>query len=109
MRAGLSARWIRTCEFEYLNDNHGAKAIASGELTGEAFVAAVREVNAFAVNTKAIFYTFCDFNHLTRISVAIGDLAPVAMCAIEAAKLRDTERVVAAYAGDEYTYRLALV
>lgn len=94
---------------EFLNDNHGVKAIASGALTGADFVAAVRQVNAFAAAVKPICYTFCDCERLTAISVTTGDLAAAALCAIEAAKLRDTERVVAIYASDEYAYHLALI
>ena len=66
-------------------------------------------MNAFAVNTKPICYTFFNCDRLRAISVNVGDLAAAALCAREAAKLRDTERVVAAYASDEYSYRLALI
>ena len=94
---------------EYLNDNHGVRATASGELTGEALVEAARQVNAFAVKTKPLCYAFFDCERLTAISVTIGHLAEAAMCAREAAKLCDTERVVAVFASDEYSYRLALI
>jgi hypothetical protein len=94
---------------EFLNDNHGVKATVSGELTGEAFVEAVRQVNAFAVTTAPICYTFFDCNQLKAISVTTRDLAAAANCAIEASKLRDTERVVAMFASDEYANHLALV
>ena len=96
-------------EFAYLNDNHGIMSIASGELTGEAFVEAVRQVNEFAVKTKPLCYTFFDCERLTAISITVGHLAQAAMCAIEAAKHMETERIVAIYASDEYTYRLALI
>jgi hypothetical protein len=94
---------------EFLNDDHGVRAIASGALTGADFVAAARQVNAFAVAVKPICYAFFDCERLTAISVTTGDLAAAALCAIEAAKLRDTERVVTIYASDEYVYRLALI
>ena len=94
---------------EFLSDNHGAKVTAAGELTGADFVAAVRQVNAFAATVTPICYTFFDCERLRVISVHIGDLAAAALCAIEAAKLRDTERVVAIYSSDEYSYRLALI
>ena len=94
---------------EYLNDHHGVMATASGELTGEAFVKAVREVNAFAINTAPICYTFFNFDSLHAISINIGDLSAAALCARQAAELGDTERVVAIFAGDEYAYRLALI
>jgi len=94
---------------EFLNDNHGVKATVRGEMTGEAFVEGVRQVNAFAAKAGPICYTFVDFNDLKKITVTTGDLASAAMCAIEASKLTETERVVAAYAGDDYAYRLALI
>jgi hypothetical protein len=72
-------------------------------------VKAVREVNAFALTTKAICYTFFDFDNLRAISINVGDLAAAALCAKEAAKLHETERVVAISASDEFTYRLALI
>lgn len=94
---------------EFLNDNHGVKATVRDELTGEEFVEGVRQVNAFAATAGPICYTFVDFNHLKRILVSVGDLAKASLCAVEASKLTETERVVAAYAGDEYTYRLAVI
>jgi hypothetical protein len=86
---------------EFLNDNRGVRAVASGELTGE--------VNVFAATVTPICYTFCDCDRLTAITVTTGDLAAAALCAIEAAELRDTERIVAIYASDDYVYRLALI
>jgi len=94
---------------EFLNDNRGVKATVRGELTGEAFIEGVRQVNAFAAKAGPICYTFVDFDHLNRITVSTGDLAAAALCAIEAAKLGETDRVVAAYAGDDYAYHLALI
>ena len=94
---------------EFLSDNHGVRATAAGELTGADFIAAVRQVNVYAATVTPICYTFFDFDRLRVISVNTGDLAAAALCAIEAAKLRDTERVVAIYASDEYCYRLALI
>ena len=94
---------------EFLNDSHGVKATVSGEVTGEALVQAVRQVNAFAASTGSIFYTFFDCERLRAISVTVGDLAAAAMCAIESAKLRKNDRVVAIYASDEYSYRLARI
>jgi hypothetical protein len=94
---------------EFLNDNRGVRAVASGELTGEDFVAAARQVNVFAATVTPICYTFCDCDRLTAITVTTGDLAAAALCAIEAAELRDTERIVAIYASDDYVYRLALI
>lgn len=96
-------------EMAYLNDNHGVMCVASGEVTGEAFVKAVREVNEFAVKTQPLCYTFFDCERLTAISITVGHLAQAAMCAIEAAKHTETERIVAIYASDEYAYRLAIV
>jgi hypothetical protein len=70
----------------------------------------VRQVNAFAVNTKPICYVFADCDHLTGISVTTGDLADAARCAIEAAtKVPGTERIVVMFAADDYTYHLALI
>jgi predicted component of type VI protein secretion system len=66
-------------------------------------------VNAFAVNTKPICYTFFDCDQLSAISITTSDLARAASCAIEAARIRDTERIVAIFAGDDYAYRLALI
>ena len=94
---------------EFLNDKHGVRAVASGELTGEAFIAAVRQVNVFAATVAPIWYTFFDCERLTAISVNTGDLAAAALCAIEAAKRSDAERVVAIYASDEYSYGLARI
>ena len=96
-------------KIEYLNDNHGVMATASGELTGEAFVEAVRQVNEFAVKTKPLCYSFFDCERLTAISITVGHLAKAAMCAVEASKHTETERIVAMYASDEYSYRLALI
>jgi len=93
----------------YVNDNHGVIGTASGELTGMELIDAVRRVNAFAVTTDAFCYTFFDFDTVNRISISIGDIATAADCAIEAAKLRDTERIVAIFANGEFSYRLALV
>jgi hypothetical protein len=94
---------------QYLNDNHGVMATVSGELTGTELVGAVQQVNAFAANTRPICYTFFDSEHLNAISITIGDLAKAALCAREAADLQQTERIVAIFAHEEYTYRLALV
>jgi hypothetical protein len=96
-------------EIAYLNDNHGVMCVASGEVTGEAFVEAVRQTNEFAVKTQPLCYTFFDCERLTAISITVGHLAQAAMCAIEAAKHAETERIVAIYASDEYAYRLAIV
>ena len=94
---------------EFLSDNHGVRATAAGELTGADFVSAVRQANLFAARVAPICYTFFDCDRLKVITVNTGDLASAALCAIEAAKLRGTERVVAIYASDEYAYRLALI
>ena len=94
---------------EYLNDDHGVMAAVTGELTGEAFVEAVRQVNEHAVRVQPLCYTFFDCAGLTRISITIGDLVQAARCALEAAKHTETERIVAIYANNEYTYRLAVV
>ena len=96
-------------KIEYLNDNRGVVATASGEVTGEAVVAAVRQVNEFAVKTTPLCYAFFDCQRLTAISITVGHLAQAAMCAVEAAKHTETERIVAIYANDEYTYRLAII
>ena len=93
----------------YLNDNHGVMATASGELSAADLLEAVRRVNEFAVTTKPVCYTFFDFDGVTRISISISDIARAADYAVEAAKLSDTERIVAIYANGEYSYRLALV
>jgi hypothetical protein len=93
----------------YLNDNHGVRATAFGELTGAELIDAVRRVNAFAVTTKALCYTFFDFDGVKRISISIGDIARAADCTVESAKLGDTERIVAIFANGEFSYRLALV
>ena len=94
---------------QHLNDNHGVMCTVSGELTGAELVSVVRQINAFAVNITPICYVFFDSEQLSAISVNIGDLAAAAMCAKEAAKLCDTERIVAIFASSEYAYRLALV
>lgn len=94
---------------QYLNDNHGVMATVSGELTGAELVEAAREVNAFAVYTRPICYVFFDSDRLSSISLNIGDLAKAASCAREAAELCETERVVAIFASDENSYRLALI
>ena len=96
-------------QLEYLNDNRGVLATASGELTGEAFVEAARQVNEFAVKTTPLCYAFCDCQRLSAISITVGHLAQAAMCAVEAAKHTETERIVAIYASDEYAYRLAVI
>lgn len=93
----------------YLNDNHGVMATVSGALTGAELVEAAREVNAFAVYTTPICYVFFDSERLSSISFSIGDLATAALCAREAAELCQTERIVAIFANDENTYRLALI
>lgn len=95
-------------ELQYLNDNRGVVITASGKVTGEAAVGAVRRVNALAVTSQPIYYVFSDCNRITSVSISIGDLAKAAECAIEAAKI-GTERVVALFAGDEFMYRLALI
>ena len=94
---------------EFLNDNRGVKATVRDELTGEAFIEGVRQVNAFAAAAGPICYTFVDFDQLKSITLNTGDLAAAALCAIEAAKLTETDRVVAAYASDSYAYHLALI
>ena len=96
-------------EIEYLNDNHGVMAIASGELTGAELIEAVRQANEFALKTQPLCYSFFDCERLTAISITIGDLAKAALCAVEAAKHTETERIVAIYASDEYAYRLAVI
>jgi hypothetical protein len=96
-------------KLQYMNDNRGVLATASGELTGGDFVEAVRQVNAFATTVKPICYTFFDCNRLDAISITTGDLAQAANCAIDAAGIQETERIVAVFAGDEYAYRLALI
>ncbi|MBO0800010.1 MAG: hypothetical protein J2P31_14410 [Blastocatellia bacterium] len=93
----------------YLDDSRGVMATASGAVTGKELIGAVRRVNAFAVNTKAICYTFFDFAEVSEISISTTDLAKAAECAIEAAKLVDTERIIAIFARDEFAYRLALI
>jgi multisubunit Na+/H+ antiporter MnhC subunit len=94
---------------EYLNDNRGLIATASGELTGETFVEAVRQVNEFAIKTTPLCYAFFDFEELTAISITVGHLAQAAMCALEAAKHTETERIVAIHASEEYTHQLAVI
>ena len=96
-------------EIAYLNDNHGLMCVASGEVTGEDFVAAVRQANEFAVKTQSLCYTFFDCEQLSGISITVGHLAAAAMCAIEVANHTETERIVAIYASDEHAYRLAII
>jgi hypothetical protein len=93
----------------YLNDNHGVMATAFGELTGAELIDAVRRTNDFAVTAKGLCYTFFDFGSVKTISISIGDVARAADCAIEAAKLSDTERIVSIFANGEFSYRLALL
>jgi hypothetical protein len=94
---------------QYLNDGRGVMATASGHLSGADLIASARRVNQFAVTVKAICYTFFDFDGVTGISISTSDLVRAAACAIEAAKLRETERIVAIFASDEFSYRLALI
>ncbi|HKT18042.1 MAG TPA: hypothetical protein VJR47_08375 [Stellaceae bacterium] len=93
----------------YLNDGRGVMAAASGEVTGDELIGAVRQVNAFAANIKAICYTFVDFEAVTAISISIADLAKAAECAIEAAHLGNQDRIVAIVASNEFAYRLATI
>ena len=78
----------------FSRDKHGAWAIASGRLTGDEVLAAIKAVNARHAATP-VLYTFFDFDAVTEIDLVTEKLRQAANAAIDASRAKSAPRVVA--------------
>lgn len=91
---------------EYSRDNHGAWATASGRLTGDEVIGAIKDVNARHAATP-ILYTFFDFSAVTQVDLGTQQLRQAAHTAIDASRIKSPPRVVAICAASDLSFGLA--
>ena len=90
----------------FSRDNHGAWATASGRLTGNEVLGAIKEVNARHATTP-VLYTFFDFDAVTEIDLVTEKLRRAADTAIDASRMASVPRVVAICAASDLSFGLA--
>ena len=91
---------------QYSADGRGAFATASGKLTGDEFLAAVKTVNERDPTTP-ILYLFFDFNGVSEVTWSVEDIKEAAKLAVAASRQDGVPRVVAIFAADDLHYGLA--